>query len=107
MIPGLGCQTHAGPDVVNPGLAPGAMNISAQSYFITPGASPGLLQGLGPGLLQALAPGLLQGLGPGLLQALAPGLLQAIGRDHLNRLTPAVSPGLTELARNPGGLKLL
>ena len=91
MIPGLGCQTHAGPDVVNPGLAPGAMNISAQSYFITPGASPGLLQGLGPGLLQALAPG----------------LLQAIGRDHLNRLTPAVSPGLTELARNPGGLKLL
>lgn len=41
------------------------MNISAQSYFITPGASPGLLQGLGPRLLQALAPGLLQAIASG------------------------------------------
>src|SRR6185437_4776694 len=63
--PGLGCQMHAGSDVVSPGLAPGAMNTTAFPFFITPGASPGLLQGLGPGLLQGLAPGLLQALGPG------------------------------------------
>ena len=33
------------------------MNTEAETVFLTPGASPGLLQTLAPVLLQALAPG--------------------------------------------------